>query len=67
MPGNESTSKRRFRIVERVVFEYVWTVDAESSQMARRWCLEHGDGESAERNELSRRFVECDDIGEAAE
>jgi hypothetical protein len=48
---------RRYKIIERVVFEYVWVVDAESPKAAKQWCVEHGDGESREQNEVDRKFL----------
>jgi len=55
---------RCYRIVERVVFEYVWHVKAESPAKAKQWCREHGDGEASEQNEGARKFLVCEEVPE---
>lgn len=48
---------RRYRVVERVVFEYVFLVEAESPMEARQRCRRMGDGEAVEQNEGAREFL----------
>lgn len=50
----------RFRVYERVVFDYVYDVDARTKSEAARKVDTIGDGEAREHNELTRRvrFVE---------
>jgi hypothetical protein len=56
---------RRYRIRERVVFEYVWIVDAESPKAAKEWCAAHGDGEATEQNEGARKFLSVEEAPSA--
>lgn len=50
---------KRFRIIERVVFEYVWIVDAEDRQSAESCIEATGDGEAVDASEVSRQFLSC--------
>jgi len=45
---------RKFTVRERVVFEYVYRIRAESKADARRVIAEIGDGEASEHNEGTR-------------
>lgn len=47
----------RYRIVEKVTFEYVWDVEAKSAEAAQATINNMGDGEAAEHNEIDRRIV----------